>query len=93
MTDSFVNAPVSINEARADKQSNASLWTVRDMLIACLRDIDNGAEYEASVLCLREKGKPGEGSGYKTIYWQAGPGGMHSSLGLLARVSQLIGNG
>jgi len=39
---SFANAPVSLNEIRAERSENSADWTPRDMLIALLRDIDNG---------------------------------------------------
>jgi hypothetical protein len=41
--DDFKDHPKSLNEVKADKQDQASLWTVRDALISVLRDIDNGA--------------------------------------------------
>lgn len=88
---SYANAPVSLAEVRATKQENADLWSVRDMLVAALRDIDAGLQYDGAVLCLREITKDKSGSGYRTTYWQANTGGLHSSLGLLARVAQLMG--
>lgn len=44
MTDysDFSDAPVSIGEARSEKERDASKWTVRDLLVSMLRDIDNG---------------------------------------------------
>lgn len=92
MSDDYKNVPQSLAQKRAEKAEDARLWPVRDMLVAALRDIDNGAEYTSGVLCLREKGDPKVGSGYRTTYWQAGEGGLHMSLGILARVQQLIGS-
>jgi len=39
---SFADVPVSLNEIRAERSENSAEWTPRDMLIALLRDIDNG---------------------------------------------------
>jgi hypothetical protein len=38
----FSDHPTSISEARATRDDNAALWTPRDALIACLRDLDRG---------------------------------------------------
>lgn len=40
--DNFGEAPTSITEFKANRSQNPSDWTVRDMLVAALRDIDNG---------------------------------------------------
>jgi hypothetical protein len=41
--DDFSEAPVSIGEARAQRtKGGADIWSVREMLVAVLRDIDSG---------------------------------------------------
>lgn len=40
--DDYANHPKSIAEMRAAKEHNAAKWTVRDALIAALREIDSG---------------------------------------------------
>jgi hypothetical protein len=40
--DDFSEYPMSLGEKRAAKQHDAGKWTVRDALIAALRDIDSG---------------------------------------------------
>ena len=40
--DNFVDAPQTIGEARADRSGKAKDWTVREMLVATLRQIDSG---------------------------------------------------
>jgi len=42
MTEDFSNHPYTIGELRANKTQSASQWTVRDMLIDALREIDSG---------------------------------------------------
>lgn len=42
MTDDFSKHPLSITEIKSDKTGNGSDWTVRDVLIAALRDLDSG---------------------------------------------------
>ena len=43
--DSFADQPVSILEARANRtRGGADVWTVRDALLAALRDHDSGAD-------------------------------------------------
>lgn len=41
MTD-YSNHPPSITEIKSDKTNNGADWTVRDALIAALRDLDRG---------------------------------------------------
>lgn len=56
MDDSFAEYPRTIGELRSDKTDKSHDWTVRDMLISVLRDIDSGkGEYvkaERAVLIL-----------------------------------------
>lgn len=40
--DNFSDAPVSINEAMAARDRDATKWTPRDLLVRMLREIDNG---------------------------------------------------
>lgn len=41
MTD-YSNHPPSITEIKSDRTNNGADWTVRDALIAALRDLDSG---------------------------------------------------
>ena len=38
----FSARPKSVAEIRADREADGRLWTVRDMLISLLRDLDSG---------------------------------------------------
>jgi hypothetical protein len=51
----YAQAPVSVGEARAEKFDDCSQWTPRELLIAMLRDIDNGAQLDGIVVCFFEK--------------------------------------
>lgn len=61
MTDSFVNHPVSITEARAERGSDGSLWTPRDALISILRDIDEGRLEPSDLVIVMRVPLPEEG--------------------------------
>jgi len=52
MTDDFANHPVSITEAKADREHDCTLWTPRDALISLLRDIDSGAVKPDALVCV-----------------------------------------
>lgn len=83
--DSFKNAPVSLGERRADKSRNAGDWSPREALVALLRDIDNGLQVDALVVCYRiadEKGR-------RSTYSQSVPDCL-TALGLLHRGMHLI---
>lgn len=65
----FSKSPVSIGELRADKERQAGLWTPRECLIACLRDLDAG-KISPSMLFIGFK-QPMGGSTYHTRYYTA----------------------
>ena len=51
--DSFADTPVTIGEIRSDKSNKAKDWSVRDMLIHVLREIDSGgkfAKYDRAII-------------------------------------------
>ena len=53
--DDYANYPVSIDEAKANKADDAGLWSCRDALIACLRDIDSGIiKPNQLIICVAE---------------------------------------
>lgn len=87
MTDeNFVNAPVSIGELRSDRENNASKWSVRDMLIATLREIDSGKiNPEGAVLAYYQKAE----GGVRTSYTLAVPNSL-MAYGLCTRAIHLI---
>jgi len=79
--DDYSNAPESITEIRADKASNAALWTPRDALISLLRDIDQGnIKPDAIVICVRELG---EGPGKVNTLFRASCADPHIAYGLV----------
>lgn len=51
MTD-FAGHPLSLTEHKATKERDGSLWTVRDVLIAVLRDIDEGTLAPDNIVVL-----------------------------------------
>ena len=85
MTD-FRDTPVSITELRAERTQRADKWTPRDVLIALLRDIDQG-KIEPHRLIVAYSVKVEGGTQTR---FQASVDGNHEALGLLARASFLI---
>lgn len=57
LVENFADAPKSLTEARAEKLDSAKEWTVRDMLISTLREIDSG-EIEAPTIASMVMGWP-----------------------------------
>lgn len=61
-TENFANHPPTIGELRSDKSQAAKDWSIRDMLICLLRDIDSNGEYSKAnraVICLGYVGPDG----------------------------------
>ncbi len=61
-TENFADHPPTIGELRSDKSQDAKDWSIRDMLICLLRDIDSGGEYSnanRAVICLGYVGPNG----------------------------------
>lgn len=75
---SFKEHPISIGEVKSEKDSDGSLWTPRECLIAMLREIDNGLQCDLLVVSYRVKidGK------YRARFLQSTKDGL-ASLGLL----------
>lgn len=81
----YEDVPVSLKERRAEKSQDGTLWSPRDALISLLRDIDKGKLSPTDVvICYREEHATGAG---RTRFAAAGPGGLVTSLGMMARVS------
>ena len=88
MTDDFKGYPTSIAEVKANGARDARLWGARDVLINCLREIDEGTVAPTTlVICVALEGdRPGM---VATRFWQCGPN-LHVALGLLERVKTLM---
>lgn len=82
MTDDFADYPVSVSEARADREDDCRLRSPRDALISVLRDIDEDKVAPDALICIyRERGDDGS---TQTHFAAASPD-IHTSLGLLTR--------
>ena len=80
--DDYSNHPVSLTEAKANRECNSALWTPRDALISMLRDIDSGEiNPDALVAVCRTKDQDGA---YRTTFVNATPD-VHVAMGLLTR--------
>lgn len=91
MTENFADAPKSLNEARADKEQNAALWTPRDALVSLLREIDNGkVNPEKIVICYTELHS--NGGATKLSYHAAGTRSYWETIGLLTEFINMIAN-
>lgn len=81
MENEFKDAPQTIGELKSDKTSRANAWSMRDVLIGLLRDIDNGKiNTDACVIIYREAETVGAGT--FTHFRVASPD-VHTTLGLL----------
>lgn len=84
--DDFKDAPTSITEARAERDQRADRWKPRDVLIAMLREIDQGKiDPIRLAVVYAEKVKDGT----KTFF-QVSAEGNHETLGMLERAKYLI---
>lgn len=61
MSEDFSNHPVSLTEARAERDCDMSAWKPRDVLIHLLRQIDAGeVNVETLVIAYRHKDRNGD---------------------------------
>lgn len=80
--DNYNDHPVSLTEAKANRDQDSRLWTPRDALISLLRDIDSGEiNPNALVAVCRHQD---DGGAYRTTFVNATPD-IHVAMGLLAR--------
>lgn len=80
--DNYADHPVSLTEAKANRDHDSRTWTPRDALISLLRDIDSGKiNPNALVAVCRSLDEQGS---YDTTFVNATPD-VHVALGLLAR--------
>ena len=79
MTDDFSNAPLTIGEIRARKTESMRHVSPRDILIECLREIDNGSLVMTDLVIVGMKGDLG------LTYRVASPKGGIFALGMLTR--------
>lgn len=80
--ENFAEHPVSLTEARANREHDCKLWTPRDALISLLRDIDSGKIAPDALVCVART-KDADGSS-RTTFVNATPD-IHTALGLLSR--------
>lgn len=80
----FSGYPKSIAEKRADKAGDGRLWTPRDLLIALLREIDEGdIKAEHMVVCF-DRSEEREGRETRLLsYRAAGVRSRHEAVGLI----------
>lgn len=76
----FTNYPVSIAEARADREDDCRSWTPRDALISLLRDLDSGKTRADALMCVYRERLPDGNT--RTHFVNATPD-IHTALGLL----------
>lgn len=78
---------ISLGAIRAEREQNGALWSVRDVLVDCLKRVDAGdIEPDAIVVVWRCKKRPGLTD---THFAQSGPD-IHTTLGLLSHAGQQI---
>lgn len=78
----FSDHPISLAEARSEREGDASIWTPRDALINLLRDIDSGVTNPDALVCVYRF--VDDNGDLCSRFVQAGPD-VHVSLGLLER--------
>lgn len=87
MSDSYADHPVSLAEAKANKEHDGRLWTARDALIDLLRRIDSGdLAVGAMVVCYSEL----EEGKHAFTRFSAAYTDFPSTLGLLNRVAFML---
>ena len=86
--DSYSDHPPTIGEVRSDKTGQASDWTLRDMLISTLRDIDNGLFPDTRGILLLGKLDPDKGCLMQIR--RAATGNSWKSAGMLHEALQVI---
>lgn len=87
--DDFSNFPESVAERRSDLTRNAADWTPRDVLIALLRAMDKGEVNPSSLICCTARREEEQGA-VTVMYYASSPNKLET-LGLLTRVTQIIG--
>jgi len=95
MSEDFSNYPTSLQETKADKADDATLWSPRDLLISMLRDLDKGIIKPVDILiCWSEKFEgEGESPLLRSTRYRQSVTGTYIGMGLLERVKYLINAG
>lgn len=87
--ENFANAPLTINELRAEKDGSSAKWTLRDALISALRDIDSGkVNAIRGVIVLSAAGEDGRHN--ETRFYSA-TSSVIEAYGLMMRATQMMG--
>ena len=88
--DDFSDAPTSIGEVRADRAQRADQWSPREVLIALLRDIDQGKVVPLRLAVIYAVKVADDAGGGTRTFFQVSAEGNHEVLGMLARAAYLI---
>jgi hypothetical protein len=84
----FTNHPVSISEARGQREGTADAWRPRDILITLLRDIDSGALNAEHLLI--GIGMAPEKESRQTGFYQAGNYSSYAQVGLAYEILRAV---
>jgi hypothetical protein len=88
MMDNFADAPMSIDEFKANREDDASLMKPRSVLVELLRGIDSGEiNPTVIVVCHCEIDENGN---VRDINWNSASPNCLLSIGLLDRVRYMI---
>ena len=89
--DDYKNHPPTIGEIRSDRSGLAIDWSIRDMLVALLRDIDNGhGDIATASHVIMVAGHIGDGGSTRVTLYRAGTKTAWESLGMLAEAQSVI---
>jgi hypothetical protein len=81
--DSFAGHPQSLGEIRAASGGDSTQWTPREVLIAMLRQIDDGADIDTLIVCYRQTKEDGQ---KYARFWHSGDDQL-VTLGLLSKAT------
>lgn len=82
--ENFANHPTTIGELRSDQTNEAKDWTVRDMLIFLLRNIDEGGDFAHATRGIVILAKVDEEGGTRAEKFIAGTKNSFETMGLVS---------
>lgn len=87
--ENFAEHPNTIGELRSDRSGLGADWSVRDMLVNLLRDIDSGKIKPEAAVLIFTRAADGDPNATTTHFRNASPSTIHA-LGMLAHGQMLL---
>jgi len=80
----FTSHPVTVGELRSEESNSAKDWTVRDMLIFMLRDIDSGGDFAHATRAVLIVAKVDDDGNTRAENFVAGTKNSFETMGLVS---------